>query len=93
MNLRPTDLLCRYAGDRFIALLPNLTSSQLGSVIHQLEQAIASYSIKPTSSVAATYLSFSYSHCSTKEFESAQSAFELLNNRMVQQKHDRTRVA
>lgn len=93
MNLRPIDLLCRYAGDRFIALLPNLTSVQLNAVTQQLEQAIASYSIKPASSVAATYLSFSFSHCSSKEFESAQSAFELLNNRMVQQKQNRLRVA
>ncbi len=40
LNLRPHDLLCRFAGDRFIILLPNTTAKQAEKIAAQLARMI-----------------------------------------------------
>jgi len=42
LNLRSTDLLCRYAGDRFAVLLPNTAPETAQALGHQLRRAIGS---------------------------------------------------
>lgn len=93
MNIRHTDLLCRYAGDRFIVLMTNINHDGVMALTKQLESAIASYAIKPTDSVMPDYLSFTFSLCSGYEFECPQQAFDLLNQRMEQQKQLRHQAA
>jgi diguanylate cyclase (GGDEF)-like protein len=93
MNLRTTDLLCRYAGDRFIMMLTDSNEQQANIIQTQLEQALAGVSIKPANSVSPINLSFTLSHCSKIEFESAEQAFSLLNARMEKRKQQRTEVA
>lgn len=41
LNLRPQDLLCRLAGDRFVAVLPNTGERQAQLIAHELQEAIA----------------------------------------------------
>jgi diguanylate cyclase (GGDEF)-like protein len=42
LNLRSTDLLCRYAGDRFAVLLPNTPAELAHALADQLRRAVAS---------------------------------------------------
>jgi diguanylate cyclase (GGDEF)-like protein len=42
LNLRPQDLLCRYAGDRFAILLPATSLARAGEMAGHLQRAIAS---------------------------------------------------
>lgn len=42
LNLRSTDLLCRYAGDRFALLLPCTNADQARALAEQLVRAVAS---------------------------------------------------
>ena len=41
LNLRPQDLLCRYAGDRYAILLPDSSTAQAGWMAAQLQRAVA----------------------------------------------------
>lgn len=41
LNLRPQDLICRYAGDRFAILLPATTEAAAGRIAGQLQRALA----------------------------------------------------
>ena len=44
LNLRNTDLLCRYAGDRFAMLLPDTSESEARRIAEELGAAIAHFS-------------------------------------------------
>lgn len=46
LNLRPTDLACRYAGDRFIALLPGADWRQASIVADDIRHAMESFRFK-----------------------------------------------
>lgn len=41
LNLRPQDLLCRYAGDRFVVLLPGCDLAEGGRLADELKAALA----------------------------------------------------
>ena len=47
MNIRSTDLACRYAGDRFILLLPSITVMQAEVIAQQIQHSIESVVFKP----------------------------------------------
>lgn len=93
MNLRTTDLLCRYAGDRFIVMLTDSDLQQASLIKTQFEQALAGVSIKASDSMAATSFSFTLSACSRQEFDTSEQAFAMLNERMEVNKLQRTHVA
>ncbi len=46
LNLREQDLLCRLAGDRFVALLPNTNNHEAEIIAMELQQAISSLAYK-----------------------------------------------
>lgn len=48
LNLRPQDLLCRLAGDRFIALLPNTDLEEANTIANELKLAIQYFSYRTT---------------------------------------------
>ena len=93
MNIRTTDLLCRYAGDRFIVMLTDSDHQQAKLIQTQFEQALAGVSIKASDSMAATSFSLTLSACSRSEFNTAKQAFELLNERMETNKRNRDQAA
>lgn len=43
LSLRPGDLLCHYAGDRFVVLLPDTPPAQAEVTAHGLREALAAY--------------------------------------------------
>ncbi len=53
LNLRSTDLLCRYAGDRFAILLPGTDAEQARAMAEQLRRAVASLRHHPQRGGAA----------------------------------------
>jgi diguanylate cyclase (GGDEF)-like protein len=59
MNLRNTDLACRYAGDRFILLLPNTELSLAEELARQIRTAIKHLAFKPTEQYVTVYPSVS----------------------------------
>lgn len=93
MNIRTTDLLCRYAGDRFIVMLTDSDQQQAQVIQKQFEQALAGVSIKASDSMATTSFSFTLSACSRSEFSTAAQAFDLLNERMEVNKQHRDQAA
>ena len=60
MNLRNTDLACRYAGDRFILLLPGTDLAQAEELAQQIKTAIAHLAFKPASCATAVYPSLRF---------------------------------
>ena len=55
LNLRPSDLLCRYAGDRFVVLLPNTNGQQADKMAQKLRSAITHQAHHPDDSSQAVY--------------------------------------
>ena len=57
MNLRAQDLVCRYAGDRFAILLPNVSVTQAHSIIAELKTSIEHMAFRHSTDSAAIYTS------------------------------------
>jgi diguanylate cyclase (GGDEF)-like protein len=47
MNIRNTDLACRYAGDRFVILLPQTNLQNAFELVNQIERSIENVAFKP----------------------------------------------
>ncbi|MEP4889310.1 MAG: diguanylate cyclase [Aliiglaciecola sp.] len=60
MNLRATDLACRYAGDRFILLFPNTDLATAEKIAGQIKTAIANIAFKPSPSAESVYHQLSF---------------------------------
>jgi len=59
LNLRGQDLLCRLAGDRFVAVLPNTNPHDAEVIALELQQAIANLAYKTTKQGLRIHLSAS----------------------------------
>lgn len=73
MNIHDTDLACRYAGDRFVLLLPNTKLKGAETLLAQVERSINSIAFKPTDSQTPVFNQLRYI---TKEL-SPQTSIEL----------------
>lgn len=47
LNLREADLLCRYAGDRFVVLLPGCSAAEGEQLVNDLQAALAALNLRP----------------------------------------------
>lgn len=57
MNLRPMDLVSRYAGDRFIILLPESTLANAVDMAEQVENSVKNVAFKTNRQTTATFQS------------------------------------
>jgi diguanylate cyclase (GGDEF)-like protein len=55
MNLRAIDLACRYAGDRFVLLLPNMEQNQADDLARQLQQSVRNVAFKSGRNTTAIF--------------------------------------
>ena len=60
MNLRNTDLACRYAGDRFVLLLPDTDLAVAEELAQQVKSAISHLAFKPQPCNKAVYHTVSH---------------------------------
>ena len=57
MNLRQQDLACRYAGDRFALLLPNVNEAEAHSIVKEVRGSISHVAFRCKEDTAAIYTS------------------------------------
>jgi len=57
MNLRQQDLACRYAGDRFALLLPNLNEAEAQDIVKEVRASISHVAFRYKEDTAAIYTS------------------------------------
>jgi diguanylate cyclase (GGDEF)-like protein len=57
MNLRQQDLACRYAGDRFALLLPNVNEAEAQDIVKEVRASISHVAFRYKEDTAAIYTS------------------------------------
>ncbi|TWI52534.1 diguanylate cyclase (GGDEF)-like protein [Pseudomonas duriflava] len=92
MNLRQHDLLCRLAGDRFVALLPNTGTFLAQTLAQELERAVRHFAYKSQSHGETLTLSITAAVCIAGD-ESAEQVLERLQSALAQAKQDTLRRA
>jgi diguanylate cyclase (GGDEF)-like protein len=55
MNIRNTDLVCRYAGDRFVILLPHTTQKEASTIVTQIGRSVENVAFKPSDQNVALF--------------------------------------
>src|SRR5690606_7164244 len=63
LNLRQQDLLCRLAGDRFVAVLPSTGQAQARMIAAELQQAVTSLAHRTGQHGARLFLHASTAAC------------------------------
>lgn len=86
MNLRTHDLACRYAGDRFIVLLPNSDAEQSRIITQELQQALESLAFKLHSTRPSHYLNVTLAHAHYCRGEDTDSWLLRLNKQLQHNK-------
>ena len=86
LNLRPHDLLCRFAGDRFIVLLPNTTAQQAEKIAHQLERMIITNAYYHRDLSVHIPLKALTTSCSIQHYDQPQQLLNALNQQLMQLK-------
>ncbi|MEP1552320.1 MAG: GGDEF domain-containing protein [Paraglaciecola sp.] len=83
MNLRSLDLVCRYAGDRFILLLPNTDKVVAEEIAEQIRKAIVHLAYKPSRDNNAVYHSLTYvAEAASMEDKIAEAILSRVNRRL-----------
>lgn len=82
MNLRNTDLACRYAGDRFILLLPDTDLSMAEELAGQVKKAISHLAFKPESQARAVYHSLSFAAELARANDGVDALISRVNQRL-----------
>ena len=86
MNLRSGDLACRYAGDRFVSLLPNTSSAQAQVIALELEGALQSLAFKVCGRAQSEYLQVTSAWIAHQPQQSSQRWLEQLSRQLQHNK-------
>ncbi|GAC13399.1 diguanylate cyclase domain-containing protein [Aliiglaciecola lipolytica] len=82
MNLRSTDLACRYAGDRFILLFPDTDLRTAEQIAEQIKLAIANIAFKPNQSGESVYHHLTFAAESAITGDASDSILQRVNRRL-----------
>lgn len=96
MNVRSIDLVCRYAGDRFILLLPDTDKLVAEQIAEQVHQAIAHLAFKPNrpNDNNAVYHTLTYAaETASSGDKVAEAILSRVNRRLDQSKHSTAAMA
>lgn len=88
MNIRACDLACRYAGDRFVLLLPQLTDTQAQELCHQLCCSIRNVAFKCNSQTLAIFNSARAAASPLQPFHELDDVLARLNHQLDDQIRD-----
>ncbi|WOE42590.1 diguanylate cyclase domain-containing protein [Acinetobacter chinensis] len=86
LNLRPHDLLCRFAGDRFIMLLPETSLQQAEKIAAQLERMLMVSAYYQRDLSVQIPLKAITTCCSVEQYQSVQQLLSTLNQQLIQKK-------
>lgn len=86
LNLRPQDLLCRFAGDRFIMLLPETKLQQAEKMAAQLERMLMVSAYYQRDLSVHIPLKALTTCCSVGQYQTAQQLLSALNQQLLQVK-------
>ncbi|MBO1254754.1 diguanylate cyclase [Alteromonas sp. 5E99-2] len=86
MNIRQTDTACRYAGDRFIILLPHTTNSKARVIAKQIRNAISHLAFKPGQQGDAVFHTLAFAAESPKEKDNTDNLLSRINRQLESQK-------
>lgn len=84
MNVRQTDLVCRYAGDRFILMMPELPLKQARVQVQEIANAVKHLAFKPENS--AVFHTVSTAVVASVQAESCEALLRRLNEQLETQK-------
>ncbi len=82
MNLRPRDLACRYAGDRFVLLLPDTDIAQAKELAKQINHSVQSLAFKIHQDTQPVYQSLSFAAESVHQGDQVDSLLQRVNQRL-----------
>jgi diguanylate cyclase (GGDEF)-like protein len=82
MNLRNTDLACRYAGDRFILLLPDTNLILAEELAQHIRQAISHLAFKPSQQFSPVYHSMTIATEIARAGDVVESIISRVNQRL-----------
>lgn len=82
MNIRQTDLACRYAGDRFILMLPDTLPATARTLAEQICTAIRHLAFKAKESGEAVYHTLSFAVESVRDDDRVEDLLGRVNQRL-----------
>lgn len=86
MNIRDTDLACRFAADRFIILLPNTNQKTADEIAHQIQQSVSHLAYKPGHTSEAVYHQFLACIYQHQQDDNYTDLIDKLNQKMLKNK-------
>ncbi len=82
MNLRTHDLACRYAGDRFVLLMPNTSLSEASELALQIKKSVQALAFKTDQQTTPVYQSLSYAASEGLKGDQVDSLLKRVNQRL-----------
>ncbi|MDN4503047.1 diguanylate cyclase [Alteromonadaceae bacterium BrNp21-10] len=86
MNIRANDLACRYAGDRFILLLPQTSQNTANDIAQHIRHSLQHLAFKAPASNQPIYQSLTYAADEFRPGDQIDSLIQRINRRLDQRK-------
>lgn len=82
MHVRASDLVCRYAGDRFVVLMPELSCSEGLRLANEMQVSVRHLAFKSGANTTALFQSARVSVLDISDGKDAESLLTMLQNRL-----------